>query len=65
MGILAWIADTEDETVSSFDDDWSLDDDIYTSPVYSFLACNIWHDPFEDDFRWSSSLDDDWMSSDD
>jgi hypothetical protein len=59
-GSMDWAALDDDDDVSAWgDDDW-LDDDIITSPVYSFLACNIWHDPFEDDFTWSSS-DDDWM----
>lgn len=61
-GSMDWAAladdDDDDDTYAWGDDDW-FDDDMITSPVYSFLACNIWHDPFEDDFNWSS--DDDWM----
>ena len=55
-----WIGDNDDDVSSWDDDDGFLDDDIYTSPVYSHFICNVWHDPFEDDFTWSSSSDD-WM----
>jgi hypothetical protein len=63
-GSANWIDLDDDDDVSSWDDDW-LDDDIITSPVYSFMACNIWHDPFEDNFSWSSDDDFDWGSDDD
>jgi hypothetical protein len=59
-GSVDWM-DTDDDDVSAWgDDDW-LNDDIITSPVYSSFACNIWHDPFDDGFSFSSSSDDDWM----
>jgi hypothetical protein len=59
-GSVDWtlLADDDDDTYAWGDDDW-FDDDMYTSPIYSWMPCNIWHDPFEDDFNWSS--DDDWM----
>jgi hypothetical protein len=44
-------------------DDFLSNDDIYYSPIYSHLACNIYHDQFADD-SWSSA-DDDFMSSSD
>lgn len=60
-GSVDWM-DTDDDDVSMWgDDDWMGNDDIYTSPIYSWMTCNIWHDPFADDFSWSSSSDDDWM----
>ena len=45
-------------------------DDIYYSPIYSHLPCNVYHDPFEgdeslsdDDWASASLFDDDWPSS--
>ena len=61
-GSVDWMDPDDDYDVSMWDDDdWIDNDDMLTSPVYSFLSCNIWHDPFADDFSWSSSSDDDWM----
>lgn len=60
-GSMDWAAqDDDDDDVSAWGDDWMGNDDMLTSPVYSWMPCNIWHDPFSDDFNWSSS-DDDWM----
>lgn len=57
--------DVDDWMHSSFgvggivsDDDFLSNDDIYYSPIYSHLACNIYHDPFADEDSWSSSDDD-------
>ncbi|SOB57590.1 protein of unknown function [Pseudodesulfovibrio profundus] len=60
-GGMDWAAQDDDDYVSVWDDDWMGNDDIYTLPIYSWMTCNIWHDPFADDFSWSSSSDDDWM----
>jgi hypothetical protein len=45
-------------------------DDIYYSPIYSHLSCNVYHDPSDDDISiddddWSTSSmsDDDWSSA--
>ncbi|QGY41464.1 hypothetical protein GM415_15515 [Pseudodesulfovibrio cashew] len=46
------------------DDDFLNNDDLYYSPIYSHLPCNIYHDPFADD-DWSSSSDDSFMFSSD
>lgn len=59
-GSVDWMDTDDDDDTSMWDDDWMGNDDMLTSPVYSWMSCNIWHDPFEDDFNWSSS-DDDWM----
>ena len=58
-----WIGGLADDAGSMWDDDdWlNSNDDIITSPIYSYMSCNIWHDPFADDFSFSSSSsDDDW-----
>lgn len=50
-------------TTSTFDED-----DMYYSPVYDHMPCNVWCDPFKDDGTFSSSDDDsssmfdDWSS---
>lgn len=39
---------------------WEDDDDIVTSPSFSFFRCNIYHDSFQvDDWDGVTSMDDD------
>lgn len=52
------------------DDDFLFNDDIYYSPIYAHMPCNIHYDSSQDflssDDDWpSSSIDDDFMSSSD